>query len=88
MARFSVPKDVVFRDLVGESVILDLRSGVYFGLNEVGTRIWQILSQDGDKEAVLRGLLQEFDVEEPRLRQELDSFVKELCERGLLVSDA
>ena len=37
--------DVVFRDLDGEAVILDLVSGTYFGLNEVGTRVWRLVDE-------------------------------------------
>jgi hypothetical protein len=35
----SIPEDIVFRDLAGEAVILNLGTGMYFGLNAVGTQI-------------------------------------------------
>jgi len=42
-----VGKDVVFRELDGEAVILNLETGTYFGLDTVGTRIWQFCQDHG-----------------------------------------
>ena len=67
--RFSVPPRVLFRNLDGEAVLLHLDSGKYFGLNEVGTRIWELLAEHRETGAVCRALLAEFDVPEERLRR-------------------
>ena len=45
--------DVVFRDLDGEAVILDLVSGTYFGLNEVGTRVWRLVDEGRDPSQIV-----------------------------------
>ncbi len=47
-AMWKLSPDVVFRDLDGEAVILDLVSGTYFGLNEVGTRVWRLVDEGRD----------------------------------------
>ena len=50
--------------LDGEAVLLDLASGTYFGLDAVGTRIWELLDQRQPLAAILDAILDEYDVEE------------------------
>ena len=83
-ARVTVPPGVMFRDLDGEAVVLELQSGRYYGLNETGTRMWLLLQEHGAVEPALRALLAEYDVEEERLREELLSFVDTLSAQRLL----
>ncbi|HEX4965329.1 MAG TPA: PqqD family protein [Thermoanaerobaculia bacterium] len=84
MIRVAMPETVLFRDLDGEAVLLATDSGKYFGLNEVGTRMWSLLRLHGDVEAVCRALLAEYDVPETRLREDLGRFVAMLADRGLV----
>ena len=58
-----ISDDAIFREMDGEAVILNLESGTYFGLDPVGTRIWQLLEQDGSLRVVFGRMRQEFDVE-------------------------
>ncbi|MFL6199433.1 MAG: PqqD family protein [Thermoanaerobaculia bacterium] len=83
--RVTVPPGVMFRDLDGEAVVLELESGRYFGLNETGTRMWLLLQEHGSVEAALRALLSEYDVAEELLRRELTSFVETLSSQRLLL---
>ena len=83
MTRVSIPETVLFRVLDGEAVLLATHSGKYFGLNEDGTRMWTLLRQHGEVEAVCHALLDEYDVPEARLREDLALFVESLAERGL-----
>ncbi|NOT56167.1 MAG: PqqD family protein [Deltaproteobacteria bacterium] len=83
--KVTIPDDVVFRDLAGEAVILNLASGTYFGLNEVGTRMWHLLAEHGETEPVLATVLAEYEVEEAPLRQDLDALLHILVEKGLIV---
>ncbi len=84
MIRVAIPETVLFRDLDGEAVLLATENGRYFGLNEVGTRMWSLLRLHGDAEAVCRALLAEYDVPEARLREDLAQFVDTLAARGLV----
>ncbi len=84
MSRVAIPETVLFRELEGEAVILSTDSGKYFGLNEVGTRMWTLLRQHGEVEAACRALLAEYDVPEERLREDLAHFVDTLATRGLV----
>ena len=82
--HITVPESVLFRDLDGEAVLLETASGRYYGLDEVGTRMWSLLQIHGETGAVCRALLAEYDVPEGRLRADLAKFVETLAERGLL----
>jgi hypothetical protein len=82
--RITVPESVLFRDLDGEAVLLETVTGRYYGLNEVGTRMWALIQDHGEIGAVCHALLAEYDVPEDRLREDLGYFVETLAARGLL----
>ena len=82
-----VPEDVLFKDLDGEAVILNTESGKYYGLDEVGTRMWALLAQHGQVEPAYRALIEEYDVAKERLRQDLLDLVDKLASEGLLQVD-
>jgi len=79
-----VPEDVVFRELQGEAVILNLASSTYFGLDAVGTRIWQLCETHGVLHVVLDAMQQEFDAAPETLRSDLRAFIDALTAKGLL----
>ena len=84
LANTFVPsKDAVFRDLDGEAVILHLDSGTYFGLNAVGTRIWQLLERDGRLTAVLDDLRAEYEAAPDVLERDLLDLVSRLVDARL-----
>jgi Coenzyme PQQ synthesis protein D (PqqD) len=82
--RVKPSEDVVWRNLQGESVLLDLKTGVYFGLDGVGTRIWTLLQDHDDLQVVLAELLGEYDVPEERCASDLVELVGALAEKGLV----
>jgi hypothetical protein len=82
--RLRVSDDVVFREMEGEAVLLNLDSGMYFGLDAIGTRIWQLLGEHQTLQAVFDQMLQEFEVDGPTLRSDLLALVDRLMEHGLV----
>lgn len=80
---YRVSPRAVFRDLEGEAVILHLDSGTYFGLNRVGTRIWQLVEQHGRLAAVFDILAREYAVDPAVLERDLLSLVADLERHGL-----
>jgi hypothetical protein len=82
--RATAPADVLLQEVQGESVLLNLSSGRYFGLNEVGTRIWQACTTSPTLQEAAETLVAEYDVEPERLRQDLRELVEKLVEHGLL----
>jgi hypothetical protein len=77
-------ESVVSRELEGEAVMLNLASGVYFGLNEVGTRIWALIQEHGSLRKVLEAMQQEYEVAPQTLESDLLLIVEELRAKGLV----
>jgi len=86
--RVAPAESVLFRDLDGEAVLLELESGTYFGLDEVGTRFWHVLTVHGQLADALRALHEEFEVGIEPLRRDLCEFVENLIARQLVRIDA
>lgn len=87
--RVAMDPDVLFRELDGEMVLLNLKDERYYGLDEVGSRTWQLLSEHGDVQQVIGQLLEEYDVDEERLRSDIAELIDELVSARLLsVEDA
>jgi hypothetical protein len=84
--RFVVNPSVVFRELDGETVLLNLDSGVYFGLDTVGTRVWTLLLEHGTTGPVCAQMEREYDVEREELERDVQRLVRELRQKGLLVA--
>jgi hypothetical protein len=84
MTKITVPKSILFRELQGECVLLDLDSGRYFGLNETGMRMWSLLTQHCCIELTLADLCAEYDVPLQRLQEELLELVDNLAAQKLL----
>lgn len=82
--RISVPPDVLVSALAGESVLLNLKSEKYFGLDEVGTRMWGALTSSNSVQEAYETLLAEYEVEAERLRHELSDLIEKLAEHELI----
>ena len=82
--RLRASDDVAARALDGEAVLLDLASGTYFGLNEVGARVWELVEAGTTLGALRRALLDEFEVEERELTTDLARLLADLEQRGLV----
>jgi hypothetical protein len=83
-----IADDVVFRELAGEAVILNLGTGMYYGLDPVGTRFWNLIAEHGSTEKVIDALLTEYEVDERRLRQDLDELIRQFGAKGLVRASA
>jgi hypothetical protein len=85
--RWIIPDDVVFEVLDDEAVLLNLKTGIYYGLNDTGTRIWKLIEEHGDIDTVRRRMLEEFEVSQETLEGDLLALLPELLDRGLLVAE-
>ena len=79
-----IPEQVLFRDLGGESVLLHLGSGLYFGLDEVGTLIWTLLSEGRSLGEIQEHVLAHYDATAQQVEADVHRIVDELCDSGLL----
>ena len=83
--KASVPAHVLVRFLDKESVLLNLETERYFGLDETGTRMWQLVTSSENVDAAYAQLLNEYDVEAELLRNNLRELLEKLTSNGLLV---
>lgn len=77
-------KRQVSSDLGGEAAILDLEGGVYYGLDEVGARIWEMIQEPRPASEVRDALLEEYDVEPERCERDLLALLERLAEERLI----
>jgi hypothetical protein len=83
-SKVLIPESVLFRELDGESVLLNLDNEIYYSLDAVGTEFLATLQSSESIETAHARLLNEYDVDSGRLQADLFEFVKELLEHNLL----
>ena len=79
-----IPDQVATRRLGGETVLLNLETGTYFGLDAVGSRFLELLERNGEIAAAHRTMLEEFDVTPEVLEADLLRLSEEMRAKGLL----
>jgi hypothetical protein len=77
-------KDQVSADLSGEAAILNLKSGVYFGLNAVGASIWKLIQEPRTVNEINEALVQEYDVDPDQCEKDLLALLGELLSKELI----
>ncbi len=82
--RVVVPAHVLVRHLDGETVLLNLDTEKYFGLDSTGTRMWELATRSSSIETAFAMLTEEFEVEPNVLRIHLVELLTQLVENGLL----
>ena len=82
--RVELAPDVVFREVAGEAVLLDLATQRYYSLDETGTRMWALLAEHGTLGAAKARLLAEYEVEPDVLERDLRDLVERLAAEGLV----
>ncbi|HEY0606521.1 MAG TPA: lasso peptide biosynthesis PqqD family chaperone [Herpetosiphonaceae bacterium] len=81
-------KEQVSSDLEGEAVILNLKNGMYYGLDAIGSRIWELLQQPQSVAALRDAIMAEYDVDAERCERDLLALLNNLAEVQLIeVSD-
>lgn len=83
-ATIGIPEDVVFRNLEGEAIILNLATGIYFGLDTVGTRMWTLLAESASVQRVVDTICEEYDVEPDTAERDVLDLLNQLIEKGLV----
>lgn len=83
-ASFIVPDDVIFRELDGEAIILNLATGYYFGLDGVGTRLWALLSEPGGLRHAVDVMAGEYEIDRLALERDALDLMNALVDKGLL----
>ena len=83
-SRVRVNEGILFQPLHGEAVLLNLKSGIYFGLDAVGTRIWELFGKHELLSDVAQAIVNEYEVTPERCEQDLLALVGQLESQGLI----
>jgi hypothetical protein len=85
-----VPKknpDIIWKDVKGETILLNPVSGKYFGLNKVGCAFWEKIDDKRNLSEIAELLLKDFNVEKERLLKDIGDLIKTLVENHLVTLD-
>jgi hypothetical protein len=82
--RITVPDTVLYEQLDSEIVLFSLTTQHYYGLDEIGTRVWQLLLEHRTVASILAALLEEYEVDPVVLRRDVERLVGELAANGLI----
>ena len=80
----SAAREQVSSGIGDDTVILELRAGVYYGLDGVGTRVWELLREPRTVSEIRDRMVAEFDVDDDRARDDLLVFLAEMADSGLV----
>ena|ERR1700674_3309878 len=83
-SRIVVSKDQVSSDLAGETAILNLKNGVYYGLDPVGSRLWTLVQEPTTFGEIRDALLGHYDVDKGTLESDIRDLLNQLAEHGLV----
>jgi len=76
---------VVAAELEDEAVLLNVETGLYFGLDAVGAEVWKLLEQGATEHDISARVLAEFDADPRQLQVDLSEFLDQLLEHGLVL---
>ena len=77
--------NMVFNELDGEIVMMNLEKGEYYGLNPVGSCIWELLANPMTVEALIAQLIEEFDVSPNQCQADIELFIDDMIEKKMIV---
>jgi hypothetical protein len=77
-------RDLLSTEFDTELVILNLRDGVYYGLEDIGVRIWRLLQRPIMVAALRDALVAEYEVEPARCGRDVRALLQDLATRGLI----
>lgn len=83
-ARYAISQDVVHRVLDGETIVLSLESGTYFGLNATGTRVWSLIEEGASRNAIIERISREFDHPLDAVQSDVEELLATLQAKGLV----
>ncbi len=84
MIAYRTPSYIRYRVIDNEAILVNQKAGEVLGLDEIGTRVFELIREHGALEAVIDALHKEFAIDRESLENEVKGFVDELCSAGLV----
>lgn len=82
--KVRISNDILFRELEGEAVLLNIQTGIYFGLDPLGTKIWQLFQKKYSIEEVSKSIRNDYEVDAQSCREDILNFTASLQKNGLI----
>ena len=82
--RYSIPKGVLYQELPGEAVVLNLATAEYFHLNSLGRAAWELIRSGADDSAMEDALTREYEATPEQIRSDLEAFLRRMTEVKLV----
>lgn len=83
-SSFVLSEQVNWRDIKGETVVLNIESGVFYTLNEVGRFIWELIAEGHNFELITKQITERFEVSPEQSREDAEKFITRLVEESVL----
>ena len=77
--------DVVYQEISGETVLLNLKTELYFGLNSMGTRVWECIQANSSTESIIKTLAEEFEESEDLIKSDVVNLIQKMDDFGLVL---
>ena len=85
MNKYSVPAHILSKTVSGEEILVDLNTGSYLGLNEVGTVMWNHLKNNTEATQIVASVHSEFSTTEEEITNDLKVLVEDLKAKNMLI---
>lgn len=79
-------KDMLFNEIDGEVVMLSIENSEYYGLDKVGSRIWELLENPIRFDALVNILMKEYEVPEKQCREDTLFFLQKLADKNVITA--
>ena len=76
--------DQVTAKVDDEVVMMSMQQGEYYGLDSIGSRIWELFAKPNSVENIIETLMQEYDVDRKTCEKDVQEFIQKLVDKGLL----
>ena len=83
----TIPKNIVFKKVGEETVLLDFELWIYYGLDPIVSRVFELLAEGKTVDEVIAQIVDEYDAGEEQVRADLDALLGELAAKGLVRLD-
>ena len=78
--------ELVHSDMDGETVMMSIEQSQYYGLDSVGTRIWDLIEQEMSVRDICAALMAEYDVDESQCQQDVIRFLQDMADHNTVVA--
>jgi len=86
--KIKISENVLFQEIDNEYVLLNMKTELYFGLNDIGARVWQIISQEGTTDTLIEKIMAEYEVSADALKADISELLNELSKEQLISIEA